>query len=103
MQYQYQNIQTIDQSGIVMSDGFKISFQECNQTWKHMKNVEVSSGIGERDYTADSPYFRFFINDMVIEILYTGKGLFKKRQGRRDFLHLQQQLSQWGYSTFDLS
>ena len=103
MQYQYQNIQTIDQSGIVMSDGFKISFQECNQTWKHMKNVEVSSCVGERDCTADSPYFRFFMNDVIIELLCTGKGLFKKRQGRRDFLHLQQQLSQWGYSTFDLS
>lgn len=103
MRYQYQDIQTISKNGLVMSDGFIILFLECNQTWKCMNNVEVSNCVGERDITADSPYFRFFMDDTIIEIRCAGKGLFKKRQNRKDFEHLRQQILQCGYTTFDLS
>lgn len=103
MQYRYQDIQTINQREMVMADGFIISLQKCNQTWKRMRNVEVSVCVGERDITADIPFFRFFMDDKIIEILCTGKGLFRKRRGRRDFEHLRQQILRWGYSTFDLS
>jgi len=103
MQYLYQDIQAIDRDGILLSDGFKISFSKCNQTWKHRHNAEDSHGVGERDITADPSYFRFFIEHQTIEILCTGKGLSKKRQGKKDFEHLRQQILQSGYTTFDMS
>lgn len=103
MRYQYQNIQTINKDGLVLSDGFIISFWDCNHTWKRMKKAETSSCVGERDITADSPYFRFFVDDQIIEILCTGKGLFKRRQGEKDFERLQQEILRYGYTTFDLS
>lgn len=115
MQYLYKEIQGIDKSGITMSDGYKLSFEECNQTWRCMKNAEESKCAGERDITADCLYFRFYrkpvctkngikndAND-ITEILFIGKGLRKRWQSQKAFLNLQHQISQLGYTTYDLS
>lgn len=103
MQYQYQDIVKLSQEGILMSDGFQISFQACSQTWKHMKKVEASTCVAERDITAKPPYFRFYTDDNMIEIVCAGKGLFQKRQSEKMFDQLRQEILRWGFSTFDMS
>lgn len=103
IQYIYQDIKTIDKTGIMMSDGFKILFSKCNKTWQKMNKTDKTSGIGERDITADSPYFRFYMEDIVIEILFNKKGIFKKQRNENDFHKLIQDILMSGYQTFDIS
>lgn len=103
MQYKYKDIITVDKNGIIMYDSFVVKFQECNEKWKKINNTCNTNGIGIRDITAEKPYFKFFMGDMVIEILFDKKGLFKKWRNERDFHRFMQCIYMSGYSTFDMS
>lgn len=103
MKYKYKDIKTVCRNGIIMHDSFVVQFQICNEKWKEINNTCNTNGIGIRDITAEKPYFKFFMEDVVIEILFDKRGLFKKWRNKRDFHKLMQYIYMSGYSTFDMS
>ena len=64
MTYLINNIKTISHDKIVFIDSDAVERElnliECNQNWKEHFRIENSSGVGERDFTAEKPYFEFY-------------------------------------------
>lgn len=76
-----------------------VQFIECNEKWKEINSSFNTHGIGIRDITAEKPYFKFFMEDVVIEILFDKRGLFKKWRNERDFHKLMQYIYVWLFNT----
>lgn len=85
----YSDIKSIDSSAIVFHDysTFYISALEN----------------GERDITANPPYFLFQSEYMVLKIVFDYGGLVKDKRNERDFRIFQTKLEEIGLRTRDLS
>lgn len=89
-------IAEMDASGIRLKNGYHISFSDCSRKWNRIKGCETKC-IGERDITAQYPYFVFYTDHMNIRIEI--HCLFK----RKTFNKIRQHIEACGYTTFDMS
>lgn len=98
MDYNYSDIKGIDSEGITFSDGTRLTFKECIKQRNGMDNF-----IGVRKADANPPFFEFAACDKAIRIQFRRVGLFSKARNRKDFARLWREISERGYSTYDLS
>ena len=98
MDYNYSDIKGIDSEGITFSDGTRLTFKECIKQRNGMGN-----SIGVRKADANPPFFEFAACEKVIRIQFRRVGLFSKARNRKDFARLWREISERGYSTYDLS
>ncbi len=97
MIYYYKMIKQIGNNRILFNDDHMLNFSDCNRTWR---NIHKSNGIciGERDVTANPPFFGFYENEeKYIKVIITG--FFKDKK----FHFLKREIEKYGYSTYDLS
>ena len=103
-EYSYSNIREITRYGILFTDGYEISFEECKDEWcaEHGIGREDSYCVATRDSLEKIPYFVFYCKDKV-KVLFDKKGIFHKKRNRDDFLKLQYILNRFGFSSYDLT
>ena len=94
----FSEIKDIDRIGITFKSGEKIIFKECI---KQRYNSEIC--VADRDITAQPPYFEFFTPNKPIRIIFYKTGLFSRIRNRNNFLKLQMMITEYGYSSYDLS
>ena len=98
LEEEFSNIKSIDKNGITFADGKCIVFSECiNQRYNS------DTCVAERDCSADPPYFEFFTPEKPIRIVFDSKGLLSKFKNRNHFLKIQLMITEFGYSSYDLS
>ena len=97
------DVVSISETGILLSGDINIFFPECagNFHTKH-KNSSMNC-IGERDISANPPYFEFYTGENHIRLLFDYKGIFVKSKNRKLFHDMQKHISVSGYTTYDLS
>ena len=94
---------SIRETGILLSGNIFISFPECAENF-HAEHKNTSMNcIGERDISANPPYFEFYTSDNHIKILFDRKGIFSDSKNRKLFYDMQKYISVLGYRTYDLS
>lgn len=103
-EYSYSDIREITRYGILFADGYRLSFEECNDEWcaEHGINKGESHCIAIRDSLGEIPYLLFCCTDKV-RVLFNRKGIFYKNKNRNDFVKLQRILNSFGFSTYDLT
>ena len=103
--YNYKSVKSIEKEGIIFSDGLKIIFQDCiNGFAKHYNFfTDVSTCIAERNILERPPYFRFYLDDMNVKIIFDCKGLFANKRNNKLFQDFQLKIKNLGYKTFDLT
>lgn len=103
-EYSYSDIREITQYGILFTDGYELSFKECNDKWcaDHGINGGESYCVAIRDSLEKTPYFLFWCKDKV-KVLFDLKGIFNKKKNKSNFAKLQKILNGFGFSSYDLS
>lgn len=103
-EYSYSNIREITRYGILFTDGYELSFKECNEEWcaEHRINKEESHCVAIRDSLEKTPYFLFWCKDKV-KVLFDKKGIFYKKKNGSDYIELQKILNGFGFSSYDLT
>ena len=91
-------IKDIDRNGITLKSGEKIIFLECIK-----QRYNCDTCVAERDISAQPPYFEFFTPNKPIRIIFYRTGILSKLLIRNNFLKLQMMITEYGYSSYDLS
>ncbi len=94
----YSDIQSVGKDGITFTNGDKIVFAACIG-----KRYNSAICIAERNIVSSPPYFEFFTNYKPVRIIFNNRGLFSKYINNKNFLKLQMQINNAGYSSYDLS
>ena len=94
----YFDIRAVDEDGITFVNGDEIVFVDCIG-----KRYHSATCVAERDITASPPYFEFFTPYKPTRIIFNKEGLLSKSINRKNFLRLQMQINDIGYSSYDLS
>lgn len=99
--YDYHSIKKINKKGILFDDDFFLDFELSRINWAKTHNVLVDEAccVADRDITATSPYFEFYLDNHVV--IYFNKGIFVNR--RKHFQNLRFTIEEMGYTTYDLS
>ncbi len=85
----YSDIKSINQNAITFNDFSTFYFNEI--------------GNGNRDITANPPYFLFATDYIELRIIFNKTGLQSKRENEKDFHELYNRLCEVGCRTRDLS
>lgn len=94
---------SISEIGILLSGGINISFPECAINFHTTHKNSSINCIGERDISANPPYFEFYMGNNHIKLLFDYNGIFSKSKNRKLFHDMQKYISVSGYTTYDLS
>ncbi len=103
-EYNYADIIKIDENGITLKDDTRLPFDECAANWvkSHSLNNGDSVCVAERDISAQIPYFLFY-TDKKIKIFFLSRFLFWEFKRKKEYMILQKKISDYGYTTYDLS
>ncbi len=95
--YDFSKITSMKNGALAFCNGERILFADCaGKSW-HEKCV------AERDICAAPPYFLFFTEPARTKIIFNSKGLFSKNRNCKNFLCLQNFITDSGYNSMDLS
>ena len=94
----FSEIKDIDRDKIIFISGESIVFNECIK-----QRYDSETCVAERDICANPPYFEFFTPEKPIRIVFDSKGLLSKFKNRNHFLKIQLMITEFGYSSYDLS
>ena len=87
----YSDIQSVGKDGITFTNGDKIVTAACIG-----KRYNSAICVAERN-------IEFFTNYKPVRIIFNNRGLFSKYINNKNFLKLQMQINNAGYSSYDLS
>ncbi|MBD5159285.1 MAG: hypothetical protein HDT23_03460 [Ruminococcus sp.] len=90
-----------EKSGILLSENIFISFPECAVNFHTVNENSSMNCIGERNISANPPYFEFYTGGNHIKILFDYKGIFSESKNRKLFYAMQKYISVSGYRTYD--
>lgn len=105
-EYNYIDIIYISKASIRFSDGYVLQLEECKKNWAIKSGVSINDNlcVASRNIVENIPYFLFCLsNGDEVKIYFKYKGFFRKRRAEKDFLLLQVQLNNIGYTTYDES
>lgn len=98
-------ITDISANGIALRCGTYIDFNECAKVWAEVNSLDKTTCVGERDITDLS--FTLYCLPKPIMIKFINKGKiyekFSKRNASYRFHELQNKISEYGFTTFDMS
>ena len=100
--YSFTDIVDIMEKGILLCSGTFVSFSICAKIFSEQNGVE-SKCVAQRDITVGPPYIEFFTPDKTTRIEFDRKGLFCKSRNKADFRFMSTKISEFGYTTYDLS
>lgn len=100
-EYEYRSIQKINKEGIWFEDGLFLDFELSRENWakKHNISADKTSCVADRDITAASSYFEFYLDSPVV--IYFDKRIFVK--SKKLFQRFRVKIEKIGYTTYDLS
>ncbi len=98
-------IYDISAQGITLRNGMYIDFNKCTEVWAEANSLEKTTCVGEREITDLS--YTFYALPKPIMIMFIKKGrlaeFFSKRNASYRFHKLQNKISEYGFTTFDMS
>lgn len=97
------DVVSITRTGILLSGNINISFPECAGNFYYEHKNSSMKCVGERDISANPPYFEFYTDSNHIRLLFDCKGIFSVSKRKKLFHDMQRHISASGYSTYDLS
>ncbi|MCM1507587.1 MAG: hypothetical protein NC177_10705 [Ruminococcus flavefaciens] len=97
------DVTSISGTDIMISGGIDISFKECAENFHAEYKSTSMNCVGERDISANPPYFEFYTGSNHIKVIFDCKGFFGKSKSIKLFHDMQRQIYVFGYTTYDLS
>ena len=98
-------ISEVSPKDITLRNGMHIDFIECTKVWAEVNSLEKSTCVGERDIADLSFTFYCLPKPIMIKFIKKGKMYekFSKRNASYRFHELQNKISEYGFTTFDMS
>lgn len=102
-EYNYNQISEISSQGVLFTDGYFLSFEECRQNWAKRKGVSMNDTVcvAERSLD-DSPNYLFYTDDKI-KLNFTSKGFFARKRVEKRFAEFNFLLNRLGYSSYDMT
>lgn len=97
------DVVSISGTGILFSGDIDVSFPECAENFHAEHKNSSMNCIGERDISAEPPYFEFYTGSNHIRVIFDYTGFFVKSKNIKSFHDMQKYISVSGYTTYDLS
>ena len=104
IEYISDSIKDVDKNGIYLKDKTFISFQECLNNLAKEKGIPDTGNIcvGERNACGKHPYFCFYTQERT-RIFFEKRLLGFRIKDKKAFYGLQKELTNLGFTTFDLT
>ena len=98
-------ISEVSPKDITLRNGMHIDFSECAKVWGEVNSLDKTTCVGERDITDLSFTFYCLPKPIMIKFIKKGKMYekFSKRNASYRFHKLQNKISEYGFTTFDMS
>lgn len=103
-EYNYLDIQNIDEKGILFLDNRFIEFEECRHGWSEMNNISINDSvcIASRFCEVDKCYFIFYTKEPV-KVIFKMNGFIRRKKNKKKFQELQVMINRCGYTSYDMT
>jgi hypothetical protein len=104
IEYISDSIKNVNKNGIYLTGKTFISFQDCIRNWAKEKEIPATGNIcvGERNASGKHPYFCFYTQERT-KIIFEKRLLGFRIKDKKSFYGLQKELTNIGFTTFDLT
>lgn len=103
-EYNYSDIVSFDEIGILFLDGVFVEFEECRNEWAYENNISANHTmcVASRFFERNEMWFIFYSKEKI-KLKFIFKGILKNIKSRKKFKEVQMLLHKYGYTTYDMS